>query len=83
MTGLQTVEELSVLPKYQDIIDLIKKGATVEAQEKIIELREAALGLQEENLELKTQNQQLKQALELKEQLRWDGSVYWLEPDSG
>ena len=43
------------LPKYKDIVDLLKKGATIEAQEKIIELREAAMDLQEENIGLKSQ----------------------------
>ncbi len=36
------------LPRYKEIVELVKKGATLEAQEKIIELREAALELQEE-----------------------------------
>jgi Zn finger protein HypA/HybF involved in hydrogenase expression len=44
-----------MIPKYSEITDLIKKGATLEAQEKIMELREAALYLQEENIELKNQ----------------------------
>ena len=43
------------LPSYKDIIELLKKGATIEAQEKIMELREAALALQEENINLKNQ----------------------------
>lgn len=42
-----------MIPKYKDIADLIKKGATIEAQEKIMELREAALEIQEENINLK------------------------------
>ena len=42
-----------MLPKYKDIVDLIKKGATVEAQEKIMELREAAVNLQDEVHELR------------------------------
>lgn len=72
-----------MLPKYQDIVELIKKGATVEAQEKIMELRETALELQEENVNLKSQVNELQQALKLKEQLRWSGSVYWLEAEAG
>jgi len=43
------------LPNYKDIVELLKKGATIEAQEKIMELREAALELQEENISLKNQ----------------------------
>ena len=42
-----------MLPKYKDIIELLKKGSTLEAQEQIMSLREGALELQEENQELK------------------------------
>lgn len=52
------------LPTYKDIVDLLKKGATIEAQEKIIELRESALELQKENMNLK------HQVLELQERVR-------------
>ena len=52
------------LPNYKDIVELLKKGATIEAQEKIMELREAALTIQEENIYLKNQ------VLELQEKVR-------------
>ena len=41
------------LPSYKDIIELIKAGATIEAQEKIMELRQSALEIQEENIKLR------------------------------
>lgn len=41
---------MGLSPNYKDIIELIKKGSTIEAQEKIMELREGALALQEENI---------------------------------
>ena len=40
---------MSAIPSYKDIVDLIKKGATLEAQERVMELREAAISLQDEN----------------------------------
>ena len=43
------------LPKFNEIIELIKKGSTIEAQEKIMELRHAMMDLQEENLALREQ----------------------------
>lgn len=67
------------LPKYKDIIDLIKKGSTLEAQEKIIELREAALDMQEENISLKEENIKLKAIFKKNENLYFDGKVYWLK----
>jgi transposase-like protein len=42
------------LPNYKDILDLVKAGLTLEAQEKIMELRQAALDYQEENLKLRS-----------------------------
>jgi len=51
------------LPKYKEIMDLVKKGATLEAQEKIMELRESAFELQEQNLDLKEEIRSLKKEL--------------------
>jgi len=51
------------LPSYKDILDLLKKGATIEAQEKIMELREAAIELQEENVNLKNQVLELQRKI--------------------
>ena len=70
-----------MLPKYKDIMDLIKKGSTLEAQEKIIELREAALELQEENINLKEEINNLKQKLLEEKTFNFDGDVYWYEID--
>jgi hypothetical protein len=66
------------LPAYKDIIELIKKGATVEAQEKIMELRETALGLQEENFSFREQIRTLEDELKLKQQLKFEKTKYWL-----
>ncbi|MEJ5375979.1 MAG: hypothetical protein WHX93_05330 [bacterium] len=66
------------LPTYKDIVDLIKKGATVEAQEQIMALREAALELQEQNIELRDRVRSLEEALRTRERLEFDGRTYWL-----
>lgn len=70
------------LPSYKDIVDLIKKGATVEAQEQIMTLREAALELQEDNLALRERVKTLEEALRTKEQLHYDKNKYWLVNNS-
>jgi hypothetical protein len=62
---------------YEDIVDLLKKGATVEAQERIMELREAVIALQEENFGLRQKTQELEAALKLKGEVEFDGAVYW------
>ena len=54
----------SILPKYNDIVDLLKKGSTLKAQEQIMSLREGALELQEENQELKSKVQALEEKLQ-------------------
>jgi len=51
------------VPSFQDLLKLIKAGATLEAQEKIVELREAMMNLQEENLALRAEVQSLKEQL--------------------
>ncbi|MEL4441435.1 hypothetical protein AAEH88_19565 [Shewanella algae] len=71
-----------MLPRYKDIAELVKKGATVEAQEKIMELREAALELQEENLELKERVRSLEKALSEKSKLVYEAPFYWKDNGS-
>ena len=70
-----------MIPNYKDIFDLIKKGSTLEAQEKIIELRTAALDLQEENEILRKKIAELENALKLKESIKWKKPSYWLGED--
>lgn len=65
------------LPTYKDIVELMKKGATVEAQEKIMELREAVLELQEQNFALRQDIGDLNKQLRLNEEVQFDGAVYW------
>ena len=74
-----------MIPNYKEIVELIKKGATVEAQEKIMELRVAALEYQEENAELKLRVKELEEELEVKGNLEYSSSAYWLwrEDDAG
>jgi tRNA(Ile2) C34 agmatinyltransferase TiaS len=72
------IEGTMTLPAYKDIIELIKKGATVEAQEKIMELRETALGLQEENFAFRERIRELEDGLKMKQQLKFKKTTYWL-----
>ncbi len=67
-----------VIPNYQDIIDLLKNGLTLEAREKILELREAALRLQEENLSLKEKLKPRQSDAQMCDEMYFDKGVYWL-----
>jgi hypothetical protein len=60
---------------------LIKKGMTLEAQEKIMELREAALQCQEENLNLRKRIQELENQLTIRENLIFERPVYYLKSE--
>lgn len=71
------------IPRYKDIIELIKKGSTLEAQEKIMELRESALELQEENLSLKEELLTLKKEVATNKSLVFSNGVYWKQLDDG
>ena len=73
------------LPTYKEIIDLIKKGFQIEAQEKIMELREAAIQRQEEKHELIQQLRdrdekirELEAQLTVRDGLVWEPPYYWL-----
>ena len=70
------------IPSYHDIIDLVKKGATIEAQEKIMELREAALTIQEENLELRKRVGKLENRIGLTEAMEFRKPFYFRTGDA-
>ena len=72
---------MTMLPNYEDIVDLLKKGSTIEAQEKIMELREAAMELQEENLALREQVRTLEGKLALRGKIGWERPYYWMVED--
>ena len=72
---------MTMLPTYKDITELFKKGLTLEAQEKIMELREGALALQEENLNLKMKVSDLEAELNKKKRLRHSRLIYYADGD--
>ena len=70
-----------MIPKYKDIVDLLKKGSTLEAQEKIMELREAVIELQEENSDLKSELKECVAKLAFNESLRFESPFYFSGED--
>ena len=72
---------MAVIPSYKEIIELVKRGATIEAQEKIVELRAAALEIQEENLALRKRVGELEQRIALRESVVYRAPSYWTERD--
>jgi len=57
-------------------VALLKKGATIEAQEQIMQLREAALEFQNENLSLKSTVKELRDTLALRDSLEYQKPYY-------
>ena len=72
---------MAIIDTSKIIVELAKKGMTIELQEKIMQLREEALELQEENLKLKTENIELKKKEELQEKVKFERKVYYREGD--
>jgi hypothetical protein len=70
------------VPNYKEIVELLKKGMTIEAQEKIMELREATMELQEENLKLRSRVAELESELKKGKSLKFNGTSYRIEGDS-
>jgi hypothetical protein len=66
------------IPKYQDILESLRNGLTVEAREKILELREAALRLEEENLALREKLRRFENDSEVCSRMHFEKGVYWL-----
>lgn len=59
------------------LVELAKKGMTIEQQERIMELRAAVLNAQEENLQLRAELSDLKRVAAEREQMEFDGAIYW------
>ena len=66
------------IPNYQDILDSLRNGLSLEAREKIMELREAALRLQEENLSLREKLKHFEMDADSCRDMYFDRGVYWL-----
>ena len=69
------------MPSFKDILELIKKGSTIEAQEMIMDLREEHLRLREEVVGLREANRQLREQALLSGAMRFEAPHYWLERD--
>ncbi len=65
------------------VYELAKRAANLELQEKIMGLREQVLEIENENLHLRLKNKELEEGLKLKEQLNFDGRIYWLHKENG
>jgi hypothetical protein len=65
------------------IVELVKKGATMELQERIMELREAVLNSKEELLRLRDENGELKRQAAKRNDLVFERGVYWQEHEGG
>ncbi len=76
---------MSFLPDYKEITELLKKGLTLEAQEKIMELRVGALELQEDNLKLRERVRHLESELTLARDFSFEAAtgLYWLAKPEG
>ena len=62
---------------FSSVLDLYKKGANLEAEQKLLELREAFFSLKEENLDLKEQLQELKEELKILDALSYEEPFYY------
>lgn len=65
------------------ITELYKKGSNIEAEQKLLELKAAFLELQAEYLEMKEKVGDLEQQLSLKNNVKFERNVYWIEQKDG
>lgn len=72
---------MSIVPNFKDVVELIKIGSDIEAQEKIMELREYVLDIQEQNQKLKSEISELKKLADLSSKLSFKKPFYYIEGD--
>ena len=75
---------MALLPNWNlsDIKELIKKGLTIEAEEKIMELKELVLRLKEENMNLLEENKTFKAQKDLSDKIIWNPPFYYVKIDN-
>lgn len=75
---------MSVIDTARNISLLVKNGVTVELVEQLVKLRQEAEALLEENRKLKARMAELEggRAAEVRNDLNFDGTVYWGTNDS-
>jgi len=81
---------MSLVDNAKIIADLVKKGVTIDLEEKIMSLRQEALEMQEENVELKIKNLELRKKIDdLKQNIKdndhfvYENHYYWRLTDDG
>ena len=72
---------MGVLPDFKEIVDLIKKGSTMEAQEAVMKYREEILDRRNEVIQLKKENEELKAKLDLRSKVKWEEPYYFIESE--
>jgi hypothetical protein len=66
-----------IAPIEKDILDLVRQGATGEAEKRIVALRVSAMSAQLEIAKLKALVKALERELQLRDSLSFDGQFYW------
>ena len=72
---------MDIIARIKTAVQLAEKANDPDLKQAIIELREGVQELREENLALKEENARLREQLTPREELRFDGSVYWQGED--
>ena len=66
-----------IVPIEKDIVDLVKRGATLEAEKRIVALRVTATTAQREITSLRERVSALERELAVRATVSFDGQFYW------
>lgn len=74
---------MGIVDTSKTVYELAKAGATIELQERLMQLRQEALEAQEEILALRGRVKELEAAAAVSQQMEFDGRVYWRVGEDG
>lgn len=74
---------IGILDEVKSVAKTIQKINNIELYQKILNLQGDIMQLLEENSTLKTENSSLKHKLSIKESLKFENDVYWMEKSKG
>ena len=70
---------MSMMDTAKDLVELAKKGMTIELQQRLMDMQERELALREENINLKEKLRIIEEKTSLKANLVFENSMYWIK----
>lgn len=74
---------MGILETVKDAVEVVQKADNIDLLRQLLNIHTDAIKLVEENQNLKSKIQSLEERLKIRDALRFEHNVYWLENENG